>query len=226
MGQILRDIYTDISISSLLGFKGGSCAYFFYDLPRFSVDLDFDLLRSDEKTQDLVFESLKNIASRYGEIRDAYIKRYTIFLLLSYGESDHNIKMEVNTRILVPDIYVHYKAKDYLGIPVLAGKPDYLFAGKLVALTSRTEIAMRDVYDVWFFAKNNWPISDEVIKERVGRTIPEHLAECIEVIQSIKDKHMLTGLGELVDDKTKDRVKNSLKQETVFLLKNYHSALL
>ena len=33
MGKILRDIYSDISISSLLGLKGGTAAYFFYGLP-------------------------------------------------------------------------------------------------------------------------------------------------------------------------------------------------
>jgi hypothetical protein len=42
--QILKDIYTDTSISPFLGFKGEMAALFFYDLDRFSVDLDFDLL--------------------------------------------------------------------------------------------------------------------------------------------------------------------------------------
>jgi len=42
--QILKDIYSDTDISPFLGFKGGTAAYLFYDLPRFSVDLDFDLL--------------------------------------------------------------------------------------------------------------------------------------------------------------------------------------
>ena len=51
MGQILKDIYTDASISSLLGFKGGTCVYLFYNLPRFSVDLDFDLLTINEKNK-------------------------------------------------------------------------------------------------------------------------------------------------------------------------------
>jgi len=32
MGRILRDIYADASIASLLGFKGGTCAYFFSSL--------------------------------------------------------------------------------------------------------------------------------------------------------------------------------------------------
>ena len=42
--KILKDIYTDATISPILGFKGGTAATFFYDLDRFSVDLDFDLL--------------------------------------------------------------------------------------------------------------------------------------------------------------------------------------
>jgi len=66
MGQILKDIYTDVSISPLLGLKGGTCAYFFYGLPRFSVDLDFDLLVINEKNQKLVLEKIVAILSKYG----------------------------------------------------------------------------------------------------------------------------------------------------------------
>jgi len=42
--QILADIYSDNTIGPFLGFKGGTAAYLFYGLDRFSVDLDFDLL--------------------------------------------------------------------------------------------------------------------------------------------------------------------------------------
>ena len=44
---ILKDIFTNQSIAPYLGFKGGTAVLFFYNLNRFSVDLDFDLL--DEK---------------------------------------------------------------------------------------------------------------------------------------------------------------------------------
>ena len=66
MGQILKDIYQDISIASLLGFKGGTCAHFFYGLPRFSVDLDFDILTSIEANKKLVFEKVQIIIEKYG----------------------------------------------------------------------------------------------------------------------------------------------------------------
>jgi predicted nucleotidyltransferase component of viral defense system len=42
--QILTDIYSDRELARYLGFKGGTALMFFHDLPRFSVDLDFDLL--------------------------------------------------------------------------------------------------------------------------------------------------------------------------------------
>ena len=57
--QILKEIYSNITIASLLGFKGGTAAYLFYNLPRFSVDLDFNLL--DPKKKDVVFQILRSI---------------------------------------------------------------------------------------------------------------------------------------------------------------------
>ena len=225
MGQILRDIYTDVSISSLIGFKGGTCSFFFYGLPRFSVDLDFDLFLTDEATQKLVFKKVGSMLKKYGEIKDNYIKRNTIFFLLSYGDADHNIKVEVNIRILMPDIREHYDMKEYLGISMLVGKKDYLFASKLSALTLRSEIAMRDIYDIWYFAKSNWDINADVIKVRTNKTVKEHLADCIPVIEEVKDNQILQGLGELFNEKEKAWVKTHLRKEAVFLLKNYMSVL-
>ena len=226
MGQILRDIYSDTSISSLIGFKGGTCAYFFYGLTRFSVDLDFDLFSSDEATQKLVYEKISGMLGKYGEVKDHYIKRNTIFFLLSYGAADHNVKVEVNVRILMPDIREHYEMKEYLGISLLAAKKDYLFVSKLVALTDRRLLAMRDIYDIWFFAKNSWDINVEVLKARTGKTIREHIADCIPIVEAVKDNEILRGLAELLPGKKeKAWVKTHLRKETAFLLKNYMSVL-
>ena len=226
MGRILRDIYSDTSISSLIGFKGGTCAYFFYGLTRFSVDLDFDLFVSDETAQQMVYEKVGEMLKAYGEVKDQYIKRNTIFFLLSYGDADHNVKVEVNVKILMPDIKGHYEVKEYLGISMLAGKKDYLFASKLAALTTRSETAMRDIYDVWFFGTNHWDINAEVIKARTGKTIKEYMADCISVVEAVKDNEILRGLAELLPgEKEKAWVKTHLRKEVVFLLKNYQSVL-
>ncbi len=226
MGQILKDIYTDVAISPLLGFKGGTCAYFFYELPRFSVDLDFDLLSVDDKNIKIVFEKIVDILSKYGQIKDQYIKRFTIFSLLSYGDDDHNVKVEINIRAPVQGIRDYYKIKEYLGISMLIANKDYLFASKLEALTSRKETAMRDIYDIHFFSKNNWDINSEVVKAKTEKKTREHLAVCIELIEKVNNDYILQGLGELVDgEKEKVWIRNHLKADVIFMLKNYISVL-
>lgn len=226
MGQILRDIYSDTSISSLVGFKGGTSAYLFYRLSRFSVDLDFDLLTSDSTVQKPLHEKINAILETYGEVKDQYIKQNTLFFLLSYGDADHNVKIEINTRNVFPNIRSLFEMKEYLGISMLVGKKDYLFASKLVALTDRKVLAMRDIYDIWFFAKNNWDINAEVIQSRTGKTIKEHLTDCVSVIETVTDSEILHGLAELLpDEKVKAWVKTHLRGEVTFLLKNYMSVI-
>jgi predicted nucleotidyltransferase component of viral defense system len=225
MGRILKDIYADVSISSLIGLKGGTCAYFFYGLPRFSVDLDFDLLTIDKEKRSLVFERVGKMLEKYGAIKDSHIKRNTILFWLSYGDADHNIKIEINTRMILSNIKERFKIKEYLGISMLVARKDYLFAGKLAALTLRSEMAARDIYDIWYFAKNNWDIDAEIVKTLTGKTIKEYLTDCVRVIEKIRDNRILQGLGEFLDEKEKIWAKNNLRKETIFLLKNYQFAL-
>lgn len=225
MGRILRDIYSDAEIASLMGFKGGTCAYFFYGLPRFSVDLDFDLFTTGEETQKMIFEKIKSSLEKYGEVKDGYIKRFTIFFLLSYGDADHNIKVEVNTRMLMPNLKKYYELREYLGISMLVGKKDYLFASKLSALTLRSETAMRDIYDIWYFSKNSWDINVDVVKARTDKSVKDHIANCIAIIEKVKDNQILQGLCELLNEKEKAWVKTNLRKEAVFLLRNYQSVL-
>lgn len=225
MGQILKDVYSDTSIAPLLGFKGGTSAYIFYSLPRFSVDLDFDLLINDESAKEQIFQKIQAIAANYGEIKDAYIKRNTIFLLLSYSDTDHNIKIEINTRDLLPKMNEKYELKEYLGISLFVARKEYLFAGKLAALGLRSLVAMRDVYDVHFFAKNRWDIDREALKIITSKDIASHLANCITIVENIGDNEILRGLGELLNAKEKSWVKTHLRKETVFLLKNYQAVL-
>lgn len=225
MGRILKDIYTDVSLSPLLGFKGGTCAHFFYGLPRFSVDLDFDFLSADAAAQKEAYGKLLKILEQYGKIKDKFIKRNTLFMLLSYGEDDHNVKVEINVRPSSKGFGKHYGLRKYLGISVLAASKEYLFAGKLAALGLRKIIAARDIYDVFYFAKNNWDIDSETIEILTGKKTKEYLEDCVAVVEKMKDNRILHGLGELLDGKEKAWVKKHLKTETLFMLKNYLSSV-
>lgn len=215
MIKILKDIYSDFQLSSLLGFKGGTALYLFYDLPRFSVDLDFNLL--DLSKKDTVYRGVKKVLTKYGKLKDDFIKRGTIFFLLSCGESDRNIKLEISL-VEFPN---EYEIKQYLGLPVLVMKKEYMIAHKLVALTERKGVANRDIFDIWFLLKSGWSIKDDIVELRTGLTIKKYLPRCIELIESVKGQSILQGLGEVLDSKLKGWVKKSLPTDAIFYLRYY-----
>ena len=85
---------------------------------------------------------------------------------------------------------------------------------------------MRDIYDIHYFAENHWDINIEIIKEKTGKDIKDYLPECITLIEGVKDSQVMRGLGELINsDKEKAWIKTHLKNDTIFMLKNYLSIL-
>ena len=139
------------------------------------------------------------------------------------GDTDHNIKIEINIRKQYKNMRSHFTILEYLGISMLVAKREYLFACKLMALMMRHEIAMRDVYDIHFFAKNNWDIDTEVLQIKTNKKTVQYLQECIEYIEKIKNNQILQGLGELLSPKEKLWVKKYLIDDTIFMLRNYIS---
>jgi predicted nucleotidyltransferase component of viral defense system len=196
-----------------LGFKGGTAAHLFYGLGRFSVDLDFDLLK--EKKDTIVFEKVEKILQEYGTIKEKYRKYNTLFFILSYEDKAPNIKVEINRRSFSSG----YDVQNYLGISMLVMIKEDMFAHKLAAMLERTRTANRDIYDVGHFLKNRWPINKGIVEKRTKMSFVSYLEKCIEFVKSISDRNILSGMGEFLDEKQKAWVKNNLKKDTVFLLK-------
>lgn len=211
--QILKDIFSDTTISPYLGFKGGTAVYLFYGLDRFSVDLDFDLL--DESQEDSVFEKIKKILSPYGTLKEALKKRYGLFFMLSYEDQARNIKVEINRR----PFGSRFEVKSYLGIPMQVMVQEDMAAHKLVAMIERIGKTNRDIYDVWFFLKKRWPINWQIIEQRTKKKKKEFLRQCASVLEGFSDRNILSGIGELLDEKQKAWARKNLKEETLFLLK-------
>jgi predicted nucleotidyltransferase component of viral defense system len=211
--QILKDIYTDASLGPVLGFKGGTAAHFFYALGRFSVDLDFDLL--NEAKEDIVFKQIETILREYGTIKERWKKLNTLFFMLSYGERDQNIKVEINRR----NFGSRYELKSYLGVSMLVMVKEDMFSHKLVAMLERTKTANRDIFDVWYFLKNRWPINKEIVEKRTKMNFRDYLKKCVKFVESMSDRNILAGIGELIDAKQKAWIKSNLKKDAVFLLK-------
>ena len=214
--KILKDIYTDSTIGPLLGFKGGTAVYLFYNLNRFSVDLDFDLL--DAEKEDYVFEQIKKILENYGAIKEAEKKRFNLFYVLAYDDKvpgAQNIKVEINRR----EFGSKYEVKSYLGISMKVMVQEDMFAHKLCAMYERIGKTNRDIFDVWYFLQNEWPVNKKIVEERTSMIFKEFLQKCVDSLEKMTDQNILSGMGELLDAKQKDWVKAKLRTETIFLLK-------
>lgn len=217
MLQILKNIYSDASLGTHLGFKGGTAALLFYGLDRFSVDLDFDLL--DESKETLVFEKIQKICSAYGKITDSRIKHFNLINVISYAPGAQRIKVEVNRR----NFGSKYTIKTLLGIPVLVMVEADMFANKLMAMYERIGRTSRDIFDVQFFAKNNWPVNSQLIEKRSGMSFKKFLTKCIDLLEKMDDRRILDGLGEQLTQSQKDWARSKLKSDTIFLLRLMHS---
>ena len=211
--QILKDIYSDIEIANSLGFKGGTALMLFYDLPRFSVDLDFNLLNLTKSG--FIYEKLKVILQKYGRIKDEAIKHFGLLLVLDYGENERNLKIEISNR----QFQDRYEIKDFLGIKIKVMYKSDMFAHKLCALLDRNMLTNRDIFDIWFFLQNRVAINKEIVETRTKTELKTYISKCITTIETVNEKSLLNGLGELMDNEMKMFVKNKLKTETISLLK-------
>lgn len=212
MLQLLKDIFSDALLSSVLAFKGGTAAMFFHDLPRFSTDLDFNLLVPEKEKE--VYDRVRKIVLKYGKIHDEAIKHYGIIIVLDHGIGERKLKIEISNRLYDN----HYEIRNYLGLQMRVMVKEDMFAHKLCALLDRTEITGRDVFDCWFFLKERTSVNKAIVESRMGMPIEGYLDKCIESIQGLSEKNLINGLGELTEGEMKDFVRHGLKDELVSLL--------
>ena len=198
MLQILKDIYSDAMLASVLGFKGGTALMFFYQLPRFSVDLDFNLL--DVSQQEEVFKRVRNILLKYGKIHDEAIKFYGPLLVLDYGAGERKLKVEISNR----QYDNHYEWRNLLGINIRV-------------------MTESDIFDCWFFLNRRTSINRQIVEERMGLSLEDYLQRCIESLQQMSSRSLLNGLGELTDAATKTFVRNKMLPETIQMMQLFQA---
>lgn len=184
--QALREVMQEIALLGLerggffekAAFYGGTCLRIFHDLPRFSEDLDFSLLRADTrfsfepyfKTIEREFESLgfsieikEKSKTAQTAIVSAFLKKSSsVYDIEIKGQRNIKIKFEVDTepplgfateeRLLVQPYSFYVKCFD---LPSL-------FAGKMHALLYRKwkhRIKGRDWFDFEWYVRHNHTLS-------------------------------------------------------------------
>ena len=207
MLQVLLALFRDKELSVHLAFKGGTSLLLFHQLPRFSTDLDFNLL--DETQAEKVFHKVHGILLKYGKIDDEALKFYGPLLVLNYGGGNRLLKIEISTR----QYDNHYEIKTLAGTDIRVMTLPDMFAHKLCALGER--ITPRDIFDVWFFLRNSTEINPHIVRLRTGMGVSDYAALCAEQVRNTSPKALVQGLGELLgNDVTKSFVKEKMLEET------------
>ncbi len=158
MKSILFEVFSS-EISNFLAFKGGTLAYLIYNLDRFSTDIDLDIL--DIKKEDIIIKKMQEILVKLGDIKNETLGKTLHRWTFRYDDISMNIKVELNKRIWENNSYEMQKINK---TNILCMTKDAIFTNKLVALSER--FYNRDLYDVYFFFKKEFPINHQLITER------------------------------------------------------------
>lgn len=218
--NILISIYKESEIGSVLGFKGGTAAMLFYGLPRFSVDLDFDLIphhEADSPQLKIFIDMMTRLLAAKYEVKDQSTKYHTLFWLVNYGVGLTNIKIEISTRDNSDNRYI---STPFYGVSVKVIDIGDMIAHKLIAVTDRRSLANRDLFDVHYFLSSPHvgEINHSIIKHQTGMNPKEFYLKLLDFISKIKPNSVLAGLGELLTIAQKDWAKAKLITELTGLI--------
>lgn len=209
--RIIRDIYLHPVLSALLVFKGGTCLYLFYGLDRFSTDLDFNFT-GEEFSPEIMTEILRQHLILDETKTD---KRYTWLWIGSFAKGRQKVKVEISKRVS-SDRHI---VQNFYGLSVNVMAPECMFAHKLCAIVERRIFQNRDLYDAHFMFKKNFEIDEKIIMARTKKTLQEYFRYLHNYIKkNVNASHILQGMGELLDDKRKEWVKQHLVEELLFEL--------
>ena len=196
-GQALREVMQEIALAGLYrrgffakaAFYGDTCLRIFHNLPRFSEDLDFSLLRSDStfslepylrglreefEALGLNVEVKVKEKSRQSAIVSAFLKPTTTIVQLAIGGTRLlKIKLEVDT-----DPPLGFRTEEQLLLQPYSCYvkcfclPD-LFAGKMHAVLFRQweqRVKGRDWFDLEWYVRQGIPLHLEHLAERARQS--------------------------------------------------------
>jgi predicted nucleotidyltransferase component of viral defense system len=147
-----------------LVFTGGTMLRLCFGLNRFSVDLDFWIIK--RLNQPKLFKDLKESLTQFYTLRDAANKFNTILLELKSRDYPRSLKIEIRkeTKKIVPEQTIAYSpysnAQVFLQVVSLAD----MMRAKIEAFLNRKEV--RDAFDIEFLVKKGIPLDvpDETLK--------------------------------------------------------------
>jgi len=222
MNRLLIEIIDRPILSQSLALKGGTGAAMLGYLDRFSVDLDFDVLKSADETA---------LRAEFHEVFDYQGLTITgeldkaLFFQLRYPTEPgkrSTLKVSASSVIVKANQYrVQYLAEiDRL---MNCQTVETMFANKLVAVTDRYSlhrtIAGRDIYDIHSFFVHGYKYHASVIRERTGLEPKDYLMKLTAFIKEhVTQKIINEDLNTLLPNDRFQQIRKILIPETLSLL--------
>ena len=169
--HIEKDYFQDVLLYHLYKksnnfiFKGGTCLYKLYNLPRFSEDLDFSIL-----TQKNIKETIESVARELkAKIESKKTKTSFLFKLRFSGilTQFNIVRIDVSLFNIVFGFEVKNYVSPYVDIPPFSLrvlKLEEILAEKIHALIKRNNA--RDLYDLFFLLRFVVP-NEELIQKKL-----------------------------------------------------------
>lgn len=243
----LKEIIQEIIISGLsrgsffdrAAFYGGTALRIFYNLDRFSEDLDFALVKKDKDFEiSKYFSYIEKELQAYGlnleisskqkdietNITRAFVKGNTLEHIFKFFPNNENyeynhilksIKIKFEVDINPPSGATYEEKYKLLPSPhqIKLYDKESLFAGKIHAILCRnwkTRTKGRDLYDYIFFLANNTSVNLELIKNKLIES---------EYINS-KDSFNINILKDLLIKKFNEIDYKEAKEDIIPFIKN------
>ncbi len=170
-----------------LVFGGGTMLRLCFGLGRFSVDLDFWLIK--EIDIDRMFEDLKAYLSQSYTIKDAANKFYTLLFEIKSEKYPRSLKIEIRkeTKKIRTETAIAYSKYSNMQVFLKVVSLKDMMNAKIEAFLQRKEI--RDVFDMEF-----------LLKKGINIDVPPQTSEkIIRGINAFKKKDYTVKLGSLID---------------------------
>lgn len=175
-----------------LVFIGGTMLRLCHELDRYSVDLDFWIIKKIDQAE--YFNKLKKDLSRGYEIVDACVKASTMLIELKSSEYPKKLKLEIRKEL--KDVrqeeriaYSRYSNRQViLRVHTLEGT----MRSKIEAITDRKEV--RDAFDIEFLLRKGVSIADVEIAK---------LLAVKKVVSAFKPNDFKVKLGSILDPETR-----------------------
>ncbi len=134
-----------------LAFGGGTMLRLCFGLDRYSIDLDFWLLPTDDYSG--WFSDLQQYLARFYDIRDAADKFYTLILELKSPDYPRRLKLEIRKEVKISgtERSIAYSPFSSIQVYVRTIPLKDMMTSKISAFLQRKEI--RDAYDLEFLVK-------------------------------------------------------------------------